>query len=58
MLPCCVTVFYSLAMDLRYRFKRGDRVAIVWGRHKGATGVVESAVFQRTVDYPDEFATA
>ena len=39
-----------------YRFKRGDRVTIVSGRHKGAIGVVDSAVFQRTVDYPDEFA--
>ena len=41
-----------------YRFKRGDRVAIISGRHEGATGVVESGVFQGTVDYPDEFAPA
>ena len=39
-----------------YRFKRGDRVTIISGHHKGAIGVVDSAVFQRTVDYPDEFA--
>ncbi len=39
-----------------HRFKRGDRVTIIWGRFKGATGVVDSAVFQRTVDYPEEYA--
>ena len=39
-----------------YRFKRGDRVTIISGRHKGAIGVVDSAVFQHTVDYPDEYA--
>ena len=39
-----------------YRFKRGDRVTITWGRYKGATGTVDSAVFQRTVDYPDNYA--
>ena len=39
-----------------YRFKRGDRVTIICGRYAGATGVVDSAVFQRTVDYPDEYA--
>ena len=33
----------------------GDRLTIISGRHKGATGVVDSAVFQRTVDYPDEY---
>ena len=25
------------------------------GKHAGSEGWVESAVFQRTVDYPDEF---
>jgi len=39
-----------------YRFKRGDAVTIISGRYKGHTGVVDSAVFQRTVDYPDEYA--
>jgi len=39
-----------------YRFKRGDPVVIVSGRYKGHQGVVDSAVFQRTIDYPDEFA--
>ena len=49
----------SITMDcesLYYRFKRGDRVAIISGRYKGIKGVVDSAVFQRTVDYPDEYA--
>jgi ribosomal protein L24 len=39
-----------------YRFKRGDTVIIVSGRYKGHWGVVDSAVFQRTVDYPEEVA--
>ena len=39
-----------------YRFKRGDRVVIITGRYEGHRGVVDSAVFQRTVDYPDELA--
>ena len=39
-----------------YRFKRGDRVTIISGRNKGIKGVVDSAVFQRTVDAPDEYA--
>ena len=43
-------------MGHSYRFKRGDRVRIVAGKHAGSEGWVESAVFQRTVDYPDEFA--
>ena len=42
-------------VEHNYRFKRGDRVTIVPGRYKGCTGVVDSAVFQRTVDYPDEY---
>jgi hypothetical protein len=39
-----------------YRFKRGDSVTIIWGRYAGATGVVDSAVFQRTVDFADDYA--
>ncbi len=39
-----------------HRFKRGDLVVIVSGRYEGHQGVVDSAVFQRTIDYPDEFA--
>ena len=40
----------------RYHFKRGDPVIIVSGRYKGCTGLVDSAVFQRTMEYPDEYA--
>jgi ribosomal protein L24 len=39
-----------------YRFSRGDRVVIVSGQRTGALGVVDSAVFQRTVDYPEEYS--
>ena len=31
-------------------------MTIVSGSYKGHTGVVDSAVFQRTADRPDEFA--
>lgn len=36
--------------------RRGDRVIITSGKYAGHQGTVESNVFQRTVDYPDEFA--
>ena len=39
-----------------YRFKRGDGVTIVSGRYAGLPGTVDSAVFQRTIDYPDAFS--
>lgn len=45
-------------MGHRYKFKRGDPVVIVTGSCEGRQGVVDSAVFQRTVDYPDEFSAA
>ena len=35
---------------------RGDRVTITSGKYAGHTGTVESNVYQRTVDYPDEWA--
>ena len=37
-----------------YRFKRGYRVVIVSGQRSGVLGVVDSAVFQRTIDHPEE----
>jgi ribosomal protein L24 len=37
-----------------YRFKRGDRVVIVSGQRSGMMGVVVSAVFQRTIDHPED----
>ncbi len=46
------------SMGHYYKFRRGDRVTITWGHYKGVKGVVDSAVFQRTVDFPDEFAPA
>ena len=36
--------------------RRGDRVTITTGKYAGRTGTVEANVFQRTVDYPEEFA--
>ena len=44
------------SMGHYYRFKRGDRVIITTGSYQGCTGIVDSAVFQRTVDQPDEYA--
>ncbi len=35
--------------------RRGDRVVITTGKYVGHTGTVESNVYQRTVDYPDEW---
>ena len=34
--------------------RRGDRVMIISGKYAGHQGTVESNVFQRTADYPDE----
>ena len=39
-----------------YRFKRGDAVIVISGSYSECSGVVDSAVFQRTVDRPDEHA--
>ncbi len=38
-----------------YKFRSGDKVIITSGRYKEVSGG-GSVVFQRTVDYPDEFA--
>ncbi len=35
--------------------KRGDRVKIISGKYAGHTGTVKSNVYQRTVDYPDQW---
>lgn len=50
-LSCCVTGSYNAHVSHNYRFKRGDPVRIGWGRYAGATGVVDSAVFQKPVDF-------
>ena len=43
-------------MDHRYRFKLGDRVSIIYGEFVGLRGTVDSRVFQKTVDFPDEYS--
>ena len=35
---------------------RGDRVIIISGMYEGHRGTVEANVYQKTVDYPDEWA--
>ena len=55
-LSCCVTGSYNAHVSHNYRFKRGDPVRIGWGRYAGAMGIVDSAVFQKTVDYPDDYS--
>ena len=35
--------------------RRGDRVVITSGKYAGQSGTVESNVFQKSVDYPDEW---
>ena len=34
----------------------GDRVIIISGTYEGHRGTVEANVYQKTVDYPDEWA--
>ena len=34
---------------------RGDRVRITTGKYAGHSGIIEANVYQRTVDYPDEW---
>ena len=43
-------------MGQYYSCKHGDQVTIISGRYRGSRGVVDSAVFQRTVDYPEEYS--
>ena len=40
------------------RFPGGARVRLIYESRAGKTGTVESRVFQRTVDYPDELSDA
>ena len=35
--------------------RREDRVVIISGRYEGHSGTVEANVYQKTVDYPDEW---
>jgi len=55
--PICTPVPYNCPMKTWMRH-RGDRVTITTGKYGGHTGTVESNVYQRTVDYPDEFASS
>ncbi|MCH8296766.1 MAG: hypothetical protein IH873_01735 [Chloroflexi bacterium] len=48
-----MTVLYIRHMERNLR--RGDRVMVRGGRYDGATGTVDSLVFQRTEDQPNEF---
>ena len=45
-------------MSHQYRFKRGDRVRIISGKHAGTTGTVDSKVFQYSVDFPEDLGAA
>ena len=38
-----------------WMWRRGARVTITTGKYAGQLGTVESNVYQRTVDYPDEW---
>ena len=42
--------------SMRWIRRRGDPVRIATGKYDGHKGTVESNVYQRTVDYPDEWA--
>ena len=41
---------------MRSMRRHGDRVTITTGKYAGRTGTIECNVYQRTVDYPDEWA--
>ena len=45
-------------MNHQYRFRRGGRVRINSGKYNGATGTVDSKVFQYSVDYAAELGAA
>ena len=41
---------------MRWMRRRGDRVIIINGTYEGHRRTVEANVYQKTVDYPDEWA--
>ena len=57
-MPGSTTPRYRGHVGHFYKFKRGDRVKIVSGKYAGNVGTVDSCVFQRSVDYPDEYGAA
>ena len=42
------------SMPARYSLPRGTRVTVTSGKYAGARAVVESNVYQKSVDYPEE----
>lgn len=46
---------FSMKIPRKRNLRRGDRVRIKGGRYDGAVGTVDSIVFQRTEDEPNEF---
>ena len=51
------TLYYTRkAMDKPRQ--RGDRVVIISGKYTGLRGTVQSLVFQKTVDYPEDAGDA
>ena len=46
----------SYGWSMRWMRRRGDRVIITNGMYAGYTGAVESNLYQRTADYPDDQA--
>ena len=41
---------------MKWMRKRGDRVTITTGKFAGHTGTVESNVYQKSVDYPNDLS--
>lgn len=41
---------------MRWMRRRGDRVTTITGKYAGQPGTIESNVYQKTVEYPHEFA--
>ena len=58
LLPPRMALPYAPSMSHVYKFIRGDRVKITSGKYAGAVGVVDSKVFQYSVDYPKELGAS
>ena len=41
---------------MQWMKRRGDRVKITCGKYAGYQGTVEANVYQKTVDYPEQWA--
>ena len=41
---------------MRWMRRRGDRVTMATGKYAGRSGTANGNGYQRTVDYPDEWA--